>query len=287
MRSIVLLQKFINQGCELYLACTEEQENLYVSEGIIAEFIRIDGYPFDFSGKRSFSLDIIRNYKKLKLYMLYEQKQVEMLCRRYGIQYVISDQSMGFYSYNTTSVLITHQLNLPLKFYEKGAQWLYNRWLKNFRQIWIPDLSPPHNLAGKLSETSFTNASYIGFLSRFESSCYCPKSYTFGALITGPEPYARDFFDECKTRFLASGKKSFIIYNRTENRTIENLDILQHQSTENMQKYLCGTELLVCRSGYSTLMDLQVLGITNVEMHPTPGQNEQEYLWRLHKKSHH
>lgn len=286
MRSIVLLHQFENQGCELFVACTSEQERLFKTEGISATFIRIGGYPFNFSGQRSLNLDLIRNFKNLVNYMKSEQYFVERLCKQHGIQYVIADQSMGFYSRQTTSILITHQVQLPLNFYEKGAQWLYNSWLRNFQHIWIPDVLPPHNLAGKLSATKLSKASYIGFLSRFKSGGDCSKTYSLGALITGPEPYARDFFESCKTRFLASGQKSFIIYDGAKAEKFGDLEILQHQPTSEMQCLLTSAELLVSRSGYSTLMDLQVLGVKNVELHPTPGQAEQEYLWRRHKKSH-
>jgi UDP-N-acetylglucosamine:LPS N-acetylglucosamine transferase len=36
---------------------------------------------------------------------------------------------------------------------------------------------------------------------------------------------------------------------------------------------------IIARSGYSTIMDLAVLGLLHKsELHPTPGQSEQEYL---------
>jgi hypothetical protein len=42
-------------------------------------------------------------------------------------------------------------------------------------------------------------------------------------------------------------------------------------------------EKIVVRSGYSTIMDLAVLGVLNkAEFHPTPGQTEQEYLSQYH-----
>ena len=43
--------------------------------------------------------------------------------------------------------------------------------------------------------------------------------------------------------------------------------------------YLLGAERIICRSGYSTVMDMYALGVMHkVEWHPTPGQPEQEYL---------
>ena len=42
------------------------------------------------------------------------------------------------------------------------------------------------------------------------------------------------------------------------------------------------TKLVISRSGYSTILDLAVIG-TKALMIPTPGQVEQEYLAKYHK----
>ena len=40
---------------------------------------------------------------------------------------------------------------------------------------------------------------------------------------------------------------------------------------------------IIARSGYSTIMDLEVLNLLHkAELHPTPGQSEQEYLALLY-----
>ena len=286
MRSIVLLKQFEKQNNTLFIACTEEQEILYKTEGIHGLFLRIDGYPFKFSPRGNFNADILMTYFRLKSYIQKEQSCVENWCKDFNIDLVIADQSIGFYSKSIPSIILTHQVNLPLRFWEKPFQWIYNSWLKRFTQIWIPDQAPPMNLAGKLSETSRRNAHYIGWLSRFSEPCSCEKKYEIGALITGPEPHAELFYNYCKDSFLKTNARSFIVYNRTDNQTIGNLSVLTHQQTHDMAKLLCSAEKLVTRSGYSTLMDLQVLGIDNVEFIPTTGQREQEYLAeRLKRKA--
>ena len=40
---------------------------------------------------------------------------------------------------------------------------------------------------------------------------------------------------------------------------------------------LFGAKRIICRSGYSTMMDLDAIGVS-AEICPTPGQSEQEYL---------
>jgi hypothetical protein len=48
-----------------------------------------------------------------------------------------------------------------------------------------------------------------------------------------------------------------------------------------MAELLCTAILLITRSGYSTLMDLNALGMSNVELHATPGQAEQLCLKKI------
>ena len=43
-------------------------------------------------------------------------------------------------------------------------------------------------------------------------------------------------------------------------------------------------ELIISRTGYSTLMDLDAIG-RGALLVPTPGQPEQEYLGRLHRQA--
>lgn len=279
MRSIILLKQLLEQNNELFIACNEEQEVLFKSELLNVQYLRISGYPFSFSVNGNFNQDLFRSFKRLNTYMKQEHQQVNLWCKTFHIDLVIADQSMGFYSRSKPSILITHQLNLPLKWWEKPAQTIYNKWINRFDYIWIPDTNQPFNLSGNLSKTARLNAHFIGSLSRFKDPCNCIKTYEIGALITGPEPQARAFFESCKKRFLTIDARCFIIYNRAEPENINNLTIIKHQKTNEMRHYLCSTKKLVTRCGYSTLMDLEALKIKNVEFHATPGQREQEYLF--------
>lgn len=278
MRSLVLLQKLEKHGNKLYVVGTEEQITLFKTEGLEASYIHLEGYPFQFGGKGNFSLDLFKNRSALKQHFVREQKNVEQLCADFAIDLVIADQSLGFFSRKAPSILITHQVQLPLRWWEKPAQVFYNKQLKNFQQIWIPDFEPPNNLAGKLSYTKRKNARYIGPLSRFDAVPKFNKKYDVGILVTGPQPYAEKFFREMCGRFENSVEHVFIIYNGTNLRTFKNIVIFQHQATAEMAELLCSAKLLITRSGYSTLMDLNALGISNVELHATPGQAEQLYL---------
>jgi hypothetical protein len=177
MRSLVLLKKLEKQGNKLYVVGTEEQITLFKIEGLEARYIHQEGYPFQFGGKGNFSLDLLKNRSALKQHFVREQKNVEQLCADFAIDLVIADQSLGFFSRKVPSILMTHQVQLPLSWWEKPAQVFYNMQLNNFQQIWIPDFEPPNNLAGILSFTKRKNASYIGPLSRFDAAQKFEKKY--------------------------------------------------------------------------------------------------------------
>lgn len=278
MRSVVILNQLADLGNEIWIVSTPEQQKLYESENVRANFIESPGYPFNFSINSSINIDLLFGLFRLLKHKKAENKKVHYWCKQHEIDLVIADQNVGFYHKILPSIIITHQLNLPLKWWQKPAQWIYNQWLNHYNEIWIPDFEKPNNLAGRLSETNRQNVRYIGWLSRFNKSCDCDKLYEKGALITGPEPYARQFYEQCKERFLATNEKCFIIYNNTEPHQYQNVEVLCHQSSESMRNYLCSTKLLITRCGYSTMMDLKTLGIENVELHATPGQAEQEYF---------
>jgi UDP-N-acetylglucosamine:LPS N-acetylglucosamine transferase len=49
-------------------------------------------------------------------------------------------------------------------------------------------------------------------------------------------------------------------------------------NAKDLSQLMINAPTIVCRSGYSTLMDLQHLQKKNYILVPTPGQDEQEYL---------
>src|SRR5690606_14811959 len=56
-----------------------------------------------------------------------------------------------------------------------------------------------------------------------------------------------------------------------------NIQILNHADTATINQLICNAALIICRSGYTTIMDMLKLQKKMVVV-PTPGQTEQEYL---------
>jgi UDP-N-acetylglucosamine:LPS N-acetylglucosamine transferase len=59
---------------------------------------------------------------------------------------------------------------------------------------------------------------------------------------------------------------------------------VSHLASDNLSAALQNTDFVICRSGYSTIMDLHALEIENIIFVPTPGQTEQEYLAQYHEE---
>lgn len=55
--------------------------------------------------------------------------------------------------------------------------------------------------------------------------------------------------------------------------------VYNYMNTEELKEYMLKADEIICRSGYSSIMDLHALGkLQNATLIPTPGQSEQEYL---------
>jgi UDP-N-acetylglucosamine:LPS N-acetylglucosamine transferase len=77
---------------------------------------------------------------------------------------------------------------------------------------------------------------------------------------------------------LVLGKPDEDLYQETGNLTVRN-----HLADAELARALQGAELIVARSGYSTIMDLAALNLKALLV-PTPGQTEQEYLAKYHSE---
>ncbi len=128
------------------------------------------------------------------------------------------------------------------------------------------------------------NARFIGPLSRFddvEQRVNQELKYEAVAVISGPEPQ-RSVFEEMLTGQLSDFNiKSLIICGRpgvNQNEKIsDNCTRVSFMTGQELAEILVSARYIICRSGYSSIMDLVSLRKT-AYLVPTPGQTEQEYL---------
>ena len=129
---------------------------------------------------------------------------------------------------------------------------------------------------------------YLGILSRFKKK-EVELKYQLLVLLSGPEPQ-RSLLEEKLLQELPGykGKILFIrgkILGSSVPAVGTGMEIKNYLSGSALEEALNSAELVLARSGYSTIMDLAALG-KKAFFVPTPGQFEQEYLAsRLQQKN--
>ena len=65
--------------------------------------------------------------------------------------------------------------------------------------------------------------------------------------------------------------------NQTKEQIQDNISLVGHLTSDDLAKAIASAEVVIARSGYTTIMDLFALGKKAILI-PTPGQTEQVYL---------
>jgi len=179
-------------------------------------------------------------------------------------------------------IFITHQLRVLTGKTSWISTSIHQYFIKKFQECWIPDYEKNPNFSGNLGhiENSNLNLKYIGTLSRFRKK-KIPKKYDLMVLLSGPEPQ-RSILEKKLLTELKKFEGSILFIQgliESEQRKNQRLHITtyNYMSTIELEDALNESNLILCRSGYTTIMDLAHLEKMAFFI-PTPGQYEQEYL---------
>lgn len=285
-RCIPLIHGLLKNGNTVFVAANSDQQQIFKQYFPNVAFIDHSGYPFNFGEKGNFALDLAKQFGALRNRMKSELLEVEKYVEKFAIDVLISDHRYGFRSEKVHSIILTHQLNLPVRWFEGWVQKFHHGFLRAFNEVWIPD-TRQSELSGNLSHnTAELNAHYVGSLSRF--SLYDKKfSKTIEKVIivSGPLVYAKRFLEEQLTSIKSD--ENFIVFIAPKELTIRtHRPTIQIKSSENWlecDQIILQAKQIISHSGYSTLMDLSELKVP-FTITPTPGQREQEYLFDLWNK---
>ena len=213
-----------------------------------------------------------------------ESKKAKEIAKEWNADVIISDNRFGFRSEFTENIYITHQLNIPSNNHmiSNIASGIHHRIINKFDHCWIPDYKGSKNLAGKLSQVNIkTPTTYLGPLSRMYKESI-PVKYDYTAVLSGPEPQRTKLETLIIQAFSTSSKHKFCLVRGTNNEkqtkpSKENIEIFDLLATDELNKVLNASSHIICRAGYTSIMDLIQLNKPAVLI-PTPGQYEQEYL---------
>lgn len=275
-------------------ALTENKfEPIIASDGVALELLRkefpdltcleLPSYNIKYSKKGYFlKLKLLKDSPKVINAIKAEKKAISSIVEEFKIDGIISDNRFGVHCKSIPSVFMTHQLQVLSGNTTWMSTKLNQKIIKKFDECWVPDTMGSSNLSGKLSHTNSSNikVKYIGPLSRF-SKRDCNLSYDIMVLLSGPEPQRSLLEAKLLVEFKNyDGSVLFVKGIVEKEPTVQhhgNMTICNYLTGAELEKALNESDLIVSRSGYTTIMDLAKLG-KKAYFIPTPGQFEQEYL---------
>ncbi|PCI99193.1 MAG: glycosyltransferase [Flavobacteriales bacterium] len=286
-RCVPIIRELQRLGFNVIIGADKNPLALLTQEFPNLKVIVIPGYNITFDEQGSFIKLFFKNVRFYK-FIKKEHQLLETILEKNNIDIVISDNRYGLWNKKVKSIIITHQLFIKVPIAEDWAHKITQTLIEKFNDCWIPDFNGSENLSGELTHLksiSFKHH-FIGSLSRFQKSNPVDKKFDVLAIISGPEPQ-RSIFEKLVLEQMKSSKLDCALVSGTpleEKATInENVTVYPHLNTPKLQQLIEESKVIVCRSGYTSIMDLLTLNKKAILV-PTPGQTEQEYLAKYHHK---
>lgn len=290
-RCIPLIRHILALGHVPVIAADGRPLALLRDEFPAGEFIPFKGYEISYPEGQGMVWKMGVAAPRILRRIAEEHHELEEMIGRHRIDAVISDNRFGLYSKRVPCVYITHQVMIKAPFLEGFLHRLHRSYMDRYTEVWVPDHSE-HGLSGDLGHRypMPQTGRFIGPLSRFAGGTTAPTQDLL-VLISGPEPQ-RTRFERMVLEQLRSFNGSAMAVLGTPEIKDERQDerghrIVPHLPAGQLEQAIRGSRLIISRSGYSTIMDLSVLG-KKAAFVPTPGQTEQEYLGRMfHQRGQH
>lgn len=286
-RIIPIIRFLVESGKHVTVAATLPGIQLIRMEFPDLEYLPIPGYRIDYPRNgRHFLFHMFRRMPRILRAIRQEHHWLRKAQQAHQWDLVISDNRYGFRHSSIPSILITHQINIrteisPLA--DKIVKIIMDRLISRFSACWIPDMQTPPGLAGSLSHGRIPrNAAYIGPLSRL-SPRNDTKRERLLIMLSGPEPQRTlleiRILDALHTYKGPATLVRGLPASAELPVSADNHQFFNHLPADKLGEALSSAFLVICRSGYSSVMDL-VATNTPAVLIPTPGQTEQEYLAR-------
>ena len=306
-RCVPIIRGLLAEGYEVVIAADGYPLRFLRREFPHLEWVEFEGLKVKYADGQSQVGAMLRQLPSFLRGIWREHKELKRIVERYEIDVVVSDNRFGLWCGDVHSVYMTHQLmvKMPrgLKWME-WAVWRLHRWfIGHYDECWVPDVEGEDNLSGDLSHKYplLKNTKFIGPLSRFSTTPIrwedvrveaealgLKERYDVVAVLSGPEPHRTNLEKQITDyRLQIIDGSSFLIIQGlpaddlrlAEHR--DGVDYIPHLQTELLQWYMQEAREIVCRSGYSSIMDLHTIG-RKAHLIPTPGQTEQIYLAEIH-----
>jgi hypothetical protein len=294
-RCIPVIKGFLELGYNVTIA-TEGAHEMILREAFPGlTFLRLKGYHIRYSKKaEGFTFRMIVQIPRILYNILREFWWLNKTNRQQEFDLIVSDNRLGFFHLKTTSIFMTHQLNIqtPFNWSTRLLQWIHYRWFKLFyAMVWVPDMEGDQNLSGILGNPTLKPSVpvwYMNCLSRlkdYKINTYSmdakPPTHLFLGILSGPEPQRSIFQDilwESGNQLNQPFKLIAGTATQPNNHAVSaNGSIQPHLGGPDLVRAIENTKYIISRGGYTSLMELIPLNKPLILV-PTPGQTEQEYL---------
>lgn len=295
-RCIPLIRLLVDRHCDVWIAAEGAQEWLLKTEFPDLPFLHLPGYRVRYARTATGLMwQMIAQWRRLNRAIKNENAWLQAAVSDYAFDAVISDNRYGLYNKAIPSIFITHQLAIksPLgSWSESLLQRMNYRYINRFNECWVPDDAGPSNLAGRLSHPPNLPAiplKYIGPVSRFEKKNFAEIKGHLLFVLSGPEPQRSILENKVLNSIAGYNGTATIVRGLPGDASVvastNRIDCYNHLPADQLNNEIAKAEFVICRSGYSSVMDLALLQKKCILI-PTPGQTEQEYIGRyLHQKN--
>lgn len=289
-RCIPIIKALIEQGFEPVIASDGGALKLLKTEFPALEFYELPAYNIKYASTAFFFRSkLLLQMPHILRTISSERKVIAQLLKEKNICGIISDSRWGVRSEDVPSVFLSHQVNVLSGFSTKLSGLIHRWYIRKFDECWVPDNAGDTNLSGRMGHLhgSRLPLKYIGILSRFKKQDL-PVKYDIAVILSGPEPQ-RSLLENILNEELKDRDLNILIVRGVvegDQKSIQekNKTIFNFLKTAQLEYHINQSALVICRPGYTSLMDMAVLQ-KKVFLIPTPGQYEQEYLFkRLLKK---
>jgi hypothetical protein len=296
-RDIPVIHELNRRGHDVTIAACGNALSVLKREFPDCRYIEFPDYPAPYSSGSLFLPKFCAYLPLLVRALAAERRALQRILAQDHYDLIISDNRLGVYSDQIPSLFITHQIH----FHFPALIWpvelfalLLNRMLHTkFDRVIVPDNPPgPCSLAGKLSRpllpSTYRHIYFAGILATARKQD-ASEDLDYLCIISGPEPQ-RTVFEQILLPQLPEipGTKVVLLGSPTH-RSVACPDphttIKSYVDTEEKITLLNRARFIICRSGYTTMMELAEVQKRHGLFVPTPGQTEQEYLSAYYRKN--
>lgn len=289
---IPLARKLLEMDNIVFIGSGEEHMSLFRNELPGLSYINFSGFKPGYSRLLPQYISLLLKTPLLLYHVTLEHFKLKRIIREHAIDIIISDNRFGLWNRKVKTVYVTHMplipLPKPLRFLEFIGIFLHRLIIKKYSLCYIPDLPGDINVSGRLSHGIKLpdNVRFIGILSRFISGRPSlrenPVKFPHNTVIlSGPEPQ-KEILKQKLVTLLRDKEPMTIMLEGKPDKTSGivssgNITFYNHLPASEMKEMITGSERVITRSGYTTIMELISLNCSALLI-PTPGQTEQEYL---------